>query len=113
MATGKSHDDPGGGPLCDIYPLKGDKWTVEFTLKLEVFQSAWKSKYRLVLNSVPLEKVDIVVSTLRDIQEAIDAIRNDVCQLKADIVNTQERIDSVSDDIDARVSIVENRRCNY
>lgn len=69
----KSGESP--GPLCDLQPLRRDKWSLEFVLKLKVFKSVWTPKYRIGLNPVPLEQVDILASKVRDLEEQIEATR--------------------------------------
>lgn len=63
------------GPQCDLHPLKGDKWNLEFVLKLKVFKSVWTPKYCFILSPVPLEQVDILASKVRDLEEQINSLR--------------------------------------
>lgn len=55
--------------------IKTGHLSLEFVLKLKVFASVWTPKYVFQLKPIPLEKVDILESKLRDQEEELAKLR--------------------------------------
>lgn len=66
-----------------------DHLSLEFVLKLKVFASVWTPTYTFELKPIPLEKVDILESKLRDQEEELIKLRAERCQAPAKPVYIQ------------------------
>ncbi|EGZ06149.1 hypothetical protein PHYSODRAFT_531862, partial [Phytophthora sojae] len=61
-----------------LKPLNGGGFRLELVMTLQFLRSTWVVKYAFDLEPVPLERIDVVESNLRDQQDALERIRGEL-----------------------------------
>ncbi|KAE8989411.1 hypothetical protein PF011_g18787 [Phytophthora fragariae] len=61
-----------------LHALDGGALRLEFAVKIRVLRSTWEAKYTFDLDSVSVERIDILGSKLRDQQEDLEKLRGEI-----------------------------------
>ncbi|KAE8912965.1 hypothetical protein PF003_g3188 [Phytophthora fragariae] len=61
-----------------LHALDGGALRLEFAVKIRVLRSTWEAKYTFDLDSVSVERIDILGSKLRDQQEELEKLRGEI-----------------------------------